>query len=146
MTLLNGEKFQFYNSFQNKNMNILICEDEEILLTALEFRMRKVGFDVVLAKDGRAAWEKIEQLNIDLVVADLLMPRLTGLELIQKLRENGHRQLPIIVISPLEHEEEILEAFRLGANDFVAKPFKPAELVLRIKRLFQAIESEIEES
>ncbi len=126
-------------------MNILICEDEEILLTALEFRMRKVGFDVVLAKDGRAAWEKIEQLNIDLVVADILMPRLTGLELIQKLRENGHPQLPIIVISPLEHEEEILEAFRLGANDFVAKPFKPAELVLRIKRLLQAIESEEQE-
>lgn len=127
-------------------MNILICEDEEILLTALEFRMRKVGFEVILAKDGCAAWEKIEQLNIDLVVADLLMPRLTGLELIKKVRENGYDQLPIIVISPLEHEEEILEAFRLGANDFVAKPFKPAELVLRIKQLFQAIASEVEEN
>lgn len=118
------------------SMKILICEDQEILLTALQFRMRKVGYKAIIAKDGKEALATFDQEKIDLVVADLLMPRMTGLELIQQIRAKDE-QVPIIVISPIDHEEEILNAFELGANDFVAKPFKPRELILRIKRLFQ---------
>ncbi len=121
-------------------MKILICEDEEILLTALQFRMRKVGYKAIIAKNGQEALDIFEKEQIDLIVADILMPKITGLELIKRIRKTQQRQVPIIVISPLEHEEEILEAFALGADDFVAKPFKPKELILRIKRLFQAIE------
>ncbi|NJL74824.1 MAG: response regulator [Saprospiraceae bacterium] len=116
-------------------MKILICEDEEILLTALEFRMRKVGMDVVLAKDGQEAFQKIATERPDLIVADIEMPKLSGIQLIEKVRQSEHKHLPIIVISALDHEDDILEAFRKGANDFVAKPFKPAELVLRVKRI-----------
>ncbi|MEM8523722.1 MAG: response regulator transcription factor [Bacteroidota bacterium] len=119
-------------------MKILICEDEEILLTALEFRMRKAGFDVLLAKDGQHALDTLQTEAVDLVVADIDMPRMTGIELIQALREQQKSDLPVVVISALEHDEEIMEALRLGGTDFVAKPFKPAELVLRAKCIFQA--------
>ena len=118
-------------------MKILICEDEEIMLTALEFRLRKQGFDVVLAENGKIALEKIKKEKPDLVVADILMPFVSGLELIEFIRNDMRNALPIIVISALEHEETVLKAFRLGATDFITKPFKPNELVLRIKKIFQ---------
>ncbi len=121
-------------------MKILICEDEEIMLTALEFRLQRQGLQVVVAKDGKEALEMIEKEAPDLVVADIQMPHISGLQLIQHVREDMKSSLPVIVISALEHDETVLEAFRLGATDFITKPFKPNELILRIRKAFQDIE------
>ena len=121
-------------------MKILICEDEEIMLTALEFRLRKQGFEVLLAENGKIALEKIKEEQPDLVVADIMMPFVSGLELIEFIRKDMRNTLPIIIISAIEHEETVLKAFRLGATDFITKPFKPNELVLRIKKIFQEAE------
>lgn len=119
-------------------MKILICEDEEIMLTALKFRLRKQGFTVIKAEDGQQAVEKLKSENYDLVIADIMMPHVSGLELIQFIREDlKDKDTPIITISALEYDDIVLEAFRLGASDFITKPFKPTELILRIKRIFQ---------
>lgn len=118
-------------------MKILVCEDQEILLTSLEFRLNKQGFKVITAKDGKEALKKVEEESPDLVVADIMMPYFTGLQLVDYVRNDLELDLPIIVISALEEEETVLEAFKVGANDFIPKPFKPAELILRIKRIFQ---------
>ena len=123
-------------------MKVLICEDEEILLTAIEFRLRKQGYELELAKDGMAALEQIRQELPDLLVADIKMPKLSGLELIKYVRSELKSSIPIIIISSLDQDEIILEAFRLGANDFIAKPFKPAELVLRIRKILAASSEE----
>jgi len=125
-------------------MRILICEDEEIMLTALQFRLRKQGYDVILAEDGKEAMEKLETESPDFMVADIMMPYVTGLELIEHVRNVKNSDMPIIIISAMDNDETILEAFRLGANDFIAKPFKPNELILRIKRLEQAIKLSLE--
>ncbi len=121
-------------------MKILICEDEEIMLTALEFRLQRQGFEVVIAKDGQEALQLIEAGDADLVILDIMLPSLSGLQLIQHLREVRKSKLPVIIISALEHDDIVLEAFRLGASDFITKPFKPNELILRIKRIFQEME------
>ena len=118
-------------------MKILICEDEEVMLTALEFRLRKHGFQVIVAEDGKQAIQKIQQEPPDIVVADIMMPHITGLELTNYIRQDLKSTMPIIIISALEHDEVVLEAFQLGANDFIAKPFKPNELILRIKKIVQ---------
>ncbi len=120
-------------------MKILICEDEEIMLTALEFRLRKQGFSSVLAEDGKQAVDILKQEMPDLIVADIMMPYVTGLQLINFVRRDLGSSIPIIIISALDDDETVLEAFRLGANDFIAKPFKPNELILRIKRIQQEI-------
>jgi two-component system, OmpR family, response regulator VicR len=126
-------------------MKILICEDEEIMLTALEFRLRKQGYTVIKAEDGRQAMEKLRLEKPDLVIADIMMPHVSGLELIQFIRKDlKDAETPVIVISALEYDEVVLEAFRLGASDFIAKPFKPYELILRIKRIFQEKGLEVE--
>ena len=121
-------------------MKILICEDEEIMLTALEFRLRKQGFSVTLAKDGQEALTKVKEENPDLVVLDVMMPHVSGLELIEYVRQDLKSPLPLIVISALEHDDIVREAFRRGATDFITKPFKPNELILRIRRIFQEME------
>ena len=118
-------------------MKILICEDEEIMLTALEFRLRKQGFQVIKAEDGLQAKAKLISEEPDLVIADIMMPHVSGLELIQYIRLDLKKDLPVSFISALEYEDVILEAFRLGANDFITKPFKPYELILRIRKIFQ---------
>jgi two-component system alkaline phosphatase synthesis response regulator PhoP len=121
-------------------MKILVCEDEEILLTSLEFRLKKQGFEIVLAKDGKEAIEKIKTESPDLIVADIMMPNVTGLELISYVRKKLKSDMPIIMISAMGNDETVLKAFRLGATDFISKPFKPSELVLRIKMVFQEME------
>ena len=121
-------------------MKILVCEDEEILLTSLEFRLKKQGFEIVLAKDGKEAIEKIKTESPDLIVADIMMPNVTGLELISYVRKKLKSDMPIIMISAMGNDETVLKAFRLGAIDFISKPFKPSELVLRIKMVFQEME------
>ena len=118
-------------------MKILVCEDEEMLLTSLEFRLRKQGFDVIRAVDGQEAKDKVQSEMPDLVIADIMMPHVSGLELTTFIRKKMKSAMPIIMISALGNDDTVLEAFQLGANDFISKPFKPIELVLRIKKIFQ---------
>ncbi|MEM6723457.1 MAG: response regulator transcription factor [Bacteroidota bacterium] len=124
-------------------MTILICEDEEIMLTALEFRLKRQGFTVLRAEDGQKAMDIVNTQMPDLIIADIMMPHVTGLELIQYIRQDLKQETPIIVISALEMDEIVLKAFRFGANDFITKPFKPYELIIRIRRIFQELEMKI---
>ncbi len=119
-------------------MTILICEHEEIMLTAIEFRMRKAGFKVSRAKNGAEALVRIAEDKPGFIVTDLVLPETDVLGLINEVRAVQNSDVPIIMITDLDHADEaILEGFKLGANDFVTKPFKPTELILRIKRIFQ---------
>ena len=122
---------------------ILICEDEEILLTALKFRLQKQGDELFLAADGKEARELIEKEKPDLIVTDIDVPKISGMELISLVRNDMEMSVPIVIIAPLENESIILEAMQKGADDFVTKPFKPVELVLRIRRIFQDIASRV---
>ena len=113
------------------------------MLTALEFRLKRQGFEVLKAEDGQKAVELVRSEDPDLIIADVMMPHVTGLELITFVRKELKKETPIIIISALELDEVVLEAFRLGASDFITKPFKPYELILRIRRIFQELEIEI---
>lgn len=116
-------------------MKILICEDQEMLLTSLKFRLNKRGNEVLTVKDGDEAKAMIKTEMPDCVIADIEMPKTDGIQLLRYVRKNLKSEVPFIMISALEHDEKIHEAFKYGANDFIAKPFKPAELVIRIDRL-----------
>lgn len=122
-------------------MKILICEDEEILLTAIEFRLRKKGFNVLLAPDRQTAEEIVREQTPDLIVADIGMPGLSPQQLLQLIQSISGKSVPLIVIGALDEDEKVLKILRDCATDFVIKPFKPAELVLRIQKVFQEKES-----
>ncbi len=117
-------------------MKILICENEEILLTALEFRLRKNGYDLVWANDGEEALNKAKSESPELIISSLALPKVSGLDLVKKIRSDN-AETPIIVIGELEERESIVEALKSGVNDFLTKPFKPVELVLRVQHILR---------
>jgi len=121
-------------------MKILVCEKEDVLLTALEFRMNKHQFQTLRAHNAEEALEILHNDQPDFLVTDVNAGSMTGLELIKKAH-SLQPDLPIILISPMNNDEDILAAFQAGARDFITKPFNPAELVLRVRKIFQ--ESEV---
>lgn len=118
-------------------MKVLITEDEEILLTAIEFRLKKQGYEALFVENGESVITTIQEAKPDLIIIGLETPKLDVFDLIITLRKNNNTSLPIIIIAALESGENILKAMQLGVNDFVTKPFKPAELVLRVRKIFE---------
>jgi two-component system response regulator VicR len=117
---------------------ILIVEDEELMLKALEFRLKKDEHEVVSAKDGREALQKIQSETYDLIVTDIMLPFVSGLEIIGKVKQTPHlAHVPMIVLSAVGLENVVLEAFELGVDDFITKPFNLTELTIRVKKLLK---------
>jgi two-component system, OmpR family, response regulator VicR len=114
---------------------IVLAEDNSTLSLLLKFRLEKEGYKLLIAVDGKEAIELIEQHNPELILTDIMMPFISGLEVISHVRNKLNKQTPIIVFSAAGQEEMVLKAFNLGANDFMGKPFSPNELVIRVKRL-----------
>lgn len=116
-------------------MKILVCEDDYMMIKAIQHKLKSEGYEVDVATDGNQASEMINQTAYDLIMTDLLMPFVGGLELINKIRNDLHLKIPIIVLSTLSNEDSIIEAFKLGADDYITKPFSPNEVSIRVKRL-----------
>jgi DNA-binding response OmpR family regulator len=110
---------------------ILLCDDESHILRAAEFKLSKAGFEVQCAADGQQAFELIQKSLPDLLVTDLQMPRLTGIELVRRLRsEPATRDLPVLMLTAKGYEEAHTDAAReLGILCVLTKPFSPRELL-----------------
>ena len=121
----------------NDAKKIVLAEDNSTLSLLLKFRLEKEGYKLLIAADGKEAIELIEQENPELILTDIMMPFISGLEVISHVRNKLNLQTPIIVFSAAGQEEMVLKAFNLGANDFMGKPFSPNELVIRVKRLLR---------
>lgn len=114
---------------------ILVIEDEELIRKVLEFRLKKEGYEVYLAKDGGEALELIPQHRFELILVDVMLPYVGGLEITHKIKSDPlTKDTSVIVLSANGLENVILEAFALGADDFIAKPFNLPELIVRIKK------------
>lgn len=114
-------------------MKVLVAEDDELMLRTLEMRLKKDGHEVIIARDGRDALLRIEDSNPDLVISDIMMPYSSGMEIVGALRAREN-YIPIIILSGMGQEDVVLEAFQLGADDFITKPFSPNELSIRVRR------------
>lgn len=115
-------------------MKILVAEDDELILKTIEHKLQKEGYDVVVARNGRDAIDMIKNAVVDLVISDIMMPFASGIEILSAIRSTG-KNIPVIMLSSMGQEDVVLNAFDLGAADFMVKPFSPSELILRIKRL-----------
>ncbi len=115
---------------------ILVAEDEPLMLMTIEAKLRKDGFEVMGVTDGQEAINAMDTFRPDLIITDILMPYTSGLEVISVARSKNIK-LPIIVLSGIGEEETVMEAFNLGADDFITKPFIPSELTVRVKRLLK---------
>jgi DNA-binding response OmpR family regulator len=114
----------------------LVVEDNEHAAYLLEFMLRRAGFEVMVAGDGREASALIESsAPVDVVLLDLMLPYVSGYKLLSDIRDNRDWcHVPVIVVSAKVLESDIVRALDLGANDYVTKPFRPQELLARIRR------------
>ncbi|MDP2058693.1 MAG: response regulator [Flavobacteriaceae bacterium] len=118
---------------------ILIIEDDEIVLSMLRYKLTKEDFIVETVKNARLALQTAIEFKPDLILTDIMMPFVSGLEFLNIYRNELKKNTPIIVLTSLGQEETILQAFELGADDFIAKPFNANEVVIRIKKALKIV-------
>jgi DNA-binding response OmpR family regulator len=115
---------------------IVIAEDDETTREAIQFNLSDNGWDVVAFTDGATCWGHLESRISnppDLVVLDVMMPELDGLSVLERIRNHDALDnLPVVMLTSRNREEDIVQALDAGADDFVAKPFSKAELVGRV--------------
>ena len=117
---------------------ILVVDDEIYIVHILEFTLTMEGFDVITAADGDEALRRIEQDRPDLVVLDIMMPRLDGYEVCRRLRQDEEwRELPIILLSAKGRQIDRETGLSLGADDYIIKPFSPRRLLEKIRGLLE---------
>jgi two-component system, OmpR family, response regulator ResD len=114
---------------------ILVVDDEPTIVEVVELYLRREGFEVTTAADGHAALAAVERRRPDLVVLDLMLPGMSGLEVAQRLRASG--RLPIIMLTARGEETDRVVGLELGADDYVVKPFSPRELVARVRAVLR---------
>ncbi|UNY98688.1 response regulator transcription factor [Zhouia spongiae] len=112
---------------------ILVIEDNPMIVRTVEFKLSKDGYEVTVAEDGKKALSLIKNTTFDLILTDLMLPFISGKELIEYAKKNLP-DTPIIVLSTSTQEDIITNAFNIGVDDFITKPFSPQELSLRVKR------------
>ncbi|NMG22142.1 response regulator [Brasilonema bromeliae] len=117
---------------------ILVIEDETALLEALRYNLEREGFEVLTATDGLSGLQRAQSVLPDLIVLDLMLPVLEGLEVCRRLRDDANtRTIPIVMVTARGEEIDEVVGFQMGADDYVAKPFKVRPLLQRVKALLR---------
>jgi DNA-binding response OmpR family regulator len=122
----------------DKPARILLVDDEQSIQTLLSYPLRKEGYEVVQATDGRQALERFDEQSFDLVVLDLMLPQLDGLEVCRRLRNQS--AVPIIMLTAKSEEIDKVVGLELGADDYITKPFSLREFSSRIKAALRRAE------
>jgi len=108
---------------------VLIADDDEDILTLVALRFRRSGLEVILARDGEEALELIETRAPDAAVLDIAMPKLTGLEVVRRLRNSeATKSLPIVLLTARAAEKDVELGLEAGADEYITKPFSPQDL------------------
>ena len=110
---------------------VLVCDDDKEIVEAIDIYLTQEGYEVFKAYDGQEALEVLKKESVDLLVIDVLMPRLDGIRATLKIREENN--IPIIILSAKSEDADKILGLNVGADDYVTKPFNPLELVARVK-------------
>ena len=114
--------------------NILLVEDDTSLSTVLADYLRKQGYVVEIANDGQMAWDLLEIKRYDIVLSDIMMPRINGIELLKLIRSK-HSYLPVVMLTAKADRDDIIAAYNIGCDDYVTKPFSMDILICRIEAI-----------
>ncbi len=124
----------------NDRRRVLVVDDEPYIGRIIQLKLESAPYDVELVHDGRDALERLRSDDpVDLILLDIMMPHISGIEVLTELRRLPHRaDTPVIMLTAKGHETDREQAARLGASDFLTKPFSPKKLLARIDELFAA--------
>ncbi len=126
--------------------HILVTDDEEYISELVKFNLEKAGFMVSVCHNGSTALQKLEDEKIDLLVLDLMLPDIDGIEVCKRVRKSDkNSELPIIMLTAKSEEIDRILGLELGADDYMTKPFSVKELVTRVKTVLRRSEHHVEE-
>ena len=111
--------------------NILVCDDEKDIVSALHIYLSSEGYAVVPAYSGKQALEIMQEQSIDLVLMDIMMPEMDGLTAVAKLREFSN--VPVLFLTAKSEDADMILGLNMGADDYITKPFKPMEVIARVR-------------
>ncbi|MBU9721151.1 MULTISPECIES: response regulator transcription factor [Bacillaceae] len=126
------------------SQHVLVVDDEESIITLLQFNLEKEGFIVTTASNGKDALEKGLNNPFDLILLDLMLPEMDGLEVCKRLRENKVTT-PIFMLTAKDDEFDKVLGLELGADDYLTKPFSPREVVARVRAILRRTRSRVED-
>ncbi|MBA7500746.1 MAG: response regulator [Clostridia bacterium] len=115
---------------------IVLAEDEPQIARLIEFKLKKEGYDVTWRENGEEALKAIKADKPDLILLDIMMPVMDGYEVLRRLKEDENLgDIPVIMLTARAQEKDVVKGIDLGAEDYITKPFHPAELLARVKRI-----------
>ena len=115
---------------------VLIVDDEENIVISIEFLMAQAGYELEIARDGEEAMEKVSSFQPDLVLLDVMMPKINGFEVCRRIREHTEwDDIKIIMLTAKGREVEVTKGMALGANSYIIKPFSTKELMAEVKQI-----------
>jgi DNA-binding response OmpR family regulator len=117
---------------------IVVIEDEDAISSAVAVRLRGEGYDVSIAPDGATGVQLVGQMSPDLVILDVMLPGIDGLEVCRRIQRD--RPVPVLMLTALDTETDLLVGLGVGADDYMTKPFSPRELVARVKALLRRVD------
>src|SRR5436853_5208638 len=135
VTGLPAAKHSFGTRLDSKNMKILVIEDEANIAQILRLYLEQTGYTVLTASDGVAGLELHAREHPDLVILDLMLPALDGMEVCRRIR--AWANTPILMLTARQGEEDRIAGLELGADDYLVKPFSPSEVVSRVKAILR---------
>lgn len=125
---------------------ILAVDDERHIVRLIQVNLERAGYNVITAFDGREALKKIADEKPDLVVLDVMMPYMNGLEALKQIRANPQtRNLPVIMLTAKAQDQDVFQGYSYGVDIYLTKPFNPMELLTFVKRIFTDLETEEDE-
>ncbi|MBX7199212.1 MAG: response regulator [Rhodospirillaceae bacterium] len=118
---------------------VLVADDDEVLRRLVTHVLNREGYQVVIAGSGEEVLAEVRSRRPDAIILDAMMPGIDGLEVLHMLRQGETtKDIPVIMLSARSQERDVVRGFDFGANDYLGKPFKPLELLVRLKRLLAA--------
>ena len=115
---------------------IVLAEDEPQIARLIKFKLEKEGFEIEWKDNGEDAFNAIKEIKPDLALLDVMMPVMDGYQVLKKVKENDNlKHIPVIMLTAKGQERDVVKGFDLGSEDYIVKPFRPAELVARIKKI-----------
>ncbi|NLM88628.1 MAG: response regulator, partial [Syntrophomonadaceae bacterium] len=123
-----------------KQYKILVVDDEDYIVELVKFNLEKEGYQVIVANDGRSALNMVQAEHPDLILLDIMLPNVDGLEVCRILKQSSTtNSIPIIMLTAKGDEIDTVLGLEMGADDYIKKPFSPREMVARVKARLRAL-------
>jgi len=120
---------------ENDMAKVLVIEDDAHIWKIIEYKLKKEKHDLIWASDGLKALEILKKIKPDLIISDIMIPYLDGLQILKEVKKNDElKTIPVIMLTSKAQEKDVIKGLELGAHDYLTKPFSPAELLLRVNR------------